>query len=133
MKIAVVTGVETVEPQNAPSASSTRKPRIALEPLESDPEDSSKSKLSGPSHIEIAGASESLDLQRSTSPDDRIQTVRAIAYSIQLPGSALPGDLDPETDDGKLVVSVKCGEFGWRHPCHSFSSAGLAWTFDLKA
>lgn len=21
------------------------------------------------------------------------------------------GDLDPETDDGKLVVSVKCGEF----------------------
>lgn len=51
--------------------------------------DSSKSKLSGPSNIEIAGASatESLGLQRTSSHDDRIQTVPRLPMSPPLGGS----------------------------------------------
>lgn len=40
--------------------------------------------------------------------EHQVQIVRAIAYTMQIPSSALPGDLDPA--ELKLVVSVRCGE-----------------------
>eukprot|EP00435_Cladocopium_sp_Y103_P026781 s3600_g6.t1 len=100
-----------VEPENGLT-------RAAPETLESD--ESSKPKFSESPRespdapdAERESIRESVELNRvslsrAVSHEDQVLVVRAIAYTVQLPGSALPGDWDPA--EGKMVVTVKCGE-----------------------
>ncbi|CAL1168585.1 unnamed protein product, partial [Cladocopium goreaui] len=87
-----------VEPASAsrPSSPARARPRARLAPEPLEPLETFK-----PSNPE----GEPVRLSQTS---DQVEVVRAIAYTLQLPGSALPGEVD--TAKGQMVVTVKCGE-----------------------
>jgi len=87
-----------VEPASAsrPSSPARARPRARLAPEPLEPRETFK-----PSNPE----GEPVRLSQTS---DQVEVVRAIAYTLQLPGSALPGEVD--TAKGQMVVTVKCGE-----------------------
>lgn len=119
-----------VEPESGRGASRTR---VAPEPLELD--ENSKPRLSflnqgespreSPERESIRESVElnrSVSLSRAVSHEDQLVVVRAIAYAVQLPGSTLPGDWDPA--EGKLVVTVNCGEMSGDIPMKAWGEEG---------
>eukprot|EP00435_Cladocopium_sp_Y103_P070688 s502_g35.t2 len=82
-----------VEPASAARASSPKRARLAPEPLEQD-----TFKPSSPEGEPV----------RLSQTSDQVEVVRAIAYTLRLPGSALSGEVD--IAEGQMVVMVKCGE-----------------------